>query len=108
MTEAYRIASVFSVQNIVNNPLLGPNITMTKKPDISWRQSPCKKYRLNHLKEGSPVYTVEPENGRDHQKTLHRTMLLPCNALPVEAPPDSPVMRPVKRIKKFSNVKLGE
>ena len=56
---------------------------------------------VNRLKEDSPVYTVEPENGRGHQKTLHRTMLLPCDALPVEAPPNAPVIRPVKRVKKF-------
>ena len=60
-------------------------------------------YKLvNCLKEDSPIYTVEPENGRGHQKTLHPTVLLPCDALPVEAPPDSPVIRPVKGIKKFS------
>ena len=57
---------------------------------------------VNRIKKDSPVYTVEPGNGRGHQKTLHRTMLLPCDALPVEAPPDSPVIRPVKRVKKFS------
>ena len=28
-------------------------------------------------------------------------MLLPCDALPVEAPPNAPVIRPVKRVKKF-------
>ena len=57
---------------------------------------------MNCLKEDSPVCTVEPENGQSHQKTLHHTMLLPCDALPVEAPPDSPFVRPVKRVKKFS------
>ena len=47
---------------------------------------------VNSLNEDSPIYTVELENGRDQQKTLHHTMLLPCDALPVEAPPDAPVI----------------
>ena len=90
--------------------------------------SPCKKYRerraweirsdwedtiykvVSCLKEDSPVYTVEQENGRGHQKTLHHTMLLPCDALPVEAVSDAPVIWPIKKAKKFSkdHVKLGQ
>ena len=57
---------------------------------------------VSRLKKDSLVYTVEPVNGQGHQKMLHCTMLLPCDTLPVEASPDSPVIRPVKRAKKFS------
>ena len=119
MTEAYRIALKHSqssaarvkhhynkkARSIVSSPGDRVLVRNTEKGGPGkihsyWEDTIYKV--VNCLKEDSPVYTVDPENGRGHQKTLHRTMLLPCDALPVEALPDSPVIRPVKRAKKFS------
>ena len=36
------------------------------------------------MNEDSPVYVVQPENGQGRQRTLHRTLLYPCNDLPID------------------------
>lgn len=36
--------------------------------------------------EGTPVYEVRPERGTGRIRILHRNMLMPCNALPLEDP----------------------
>lgn len=36
--------------------------------------------------ENSPVYEVKPERGTGRGRILHRNMLMPCNALPLERP----------------------
>lgn len=36
--------------------------------------------------EESPMYEVKPERGSGRSRILHRNMLLPCNALPLEEP----------------------
>lgn len=36
--------------------------------------------------ENSPVYEVKPERGTGRGRILHRNMLMPCHALPVEKP----------------------
>ena len=39
---------------------------------------------LKRMNEDSPVYFVQPENGQGRQRTLHRTLLYPCNDLPID------------------------
>ena len=47
-----------------------------------WEQT---VYRVvKRLNDDAPVYTVEPENGNGKQRTLHRTLLLPCDSLPID------------------------
>ena len=36
------------------------------------------------MNEDSPVYVVQPENSQGRQRTLHRTLLYPCNDLPID------------------------
>lgn len=37
----------------------------------------------------SPVYEVKPERGTERGRILHRNMLMPCNALPLQEPVQS-------------------
>ena len=38
---------------------------------------------VKRMSKESPVYIVQPEDGHGHQRTLHRSLLYPCNDLPV-------------------------
>ena len=54
-----------------------------------WEQTVYRVVR--QLNDGAPVYTVEPENGNGKQHTLHHTLLLPCDSLPIDNPEDIPL-----------------
>lgn len=44
---------------------------------------------VSHKGEDSPVYEVKPERGTGRGRILHRNMLMPCHALPLEEPAQS-------------------
>ena len=46
---------------------------------------------MKRLNDDAPVYTVEPENSNGKQRTLHSTLLLPCDSLPIVNPKDIPL-----------------
>ena len=59
---------------------------------------------MKRLNDDAPVYTVEPENGNGKQRTLHRTLLLPCDSLPIDNPKDIPLHTSRKNCQK-QNIK---
>ena len=41
---------------------------------------------VDRMGDQSPVYKVKPESGGGHTRVLHRNLLLPCDALELDAP----------------------
>ena len=63
-----------------------------------WEQT---VYRVvKQLNDDAPVYTVEPETGNGKQRTLHRTLLLPYDSLPIDNPKDIPLYTSRKNCQK--------
>ena len=106
MQEAYRIAASSSSKSASQAKVY----SMTGKPTVShfylvieYLPRTLKKadqvrfvltgnYRVvTRLNDYAPVYTVEPENGNGKQHTLHCTLLLPCDSLPIGNPKDIPL-----------------
>ena len=59
-----------------------------------------KVHEVVAINEDSPVYSVEAEDGAGKVRVLHRNLLLPCDYLPLEKPP-----QPATSSKKSSHFK---
>ena len=55
---------------------------------------------VKQLNDDAPVYTVERENGDGKQRTLHCTLLLPCDSLALDNPNYIPLRAPRKKCQK--------
>ena len=108
MQEAYRIAATNSSKSAsqakVQHEKKAHSITLLPGDTILVKnfekgvpgkiRSYCEQtvYRVvKRLNDDAPVYTVEPENGNGKQRTLHCTLLLPCDSLPIDNPKDIPL-----------------
>jgi len=56
----------------------------------------------------SPVYEVKPESGSGRGRILHRNMLMPCNALPLEKPAQNTVREQNPHIRQRKRCKETE
>lgn len=61
---------------------------------------------IRRVGEDSPIYEVQPENGKGRTRVLHRTMLLPCDYLECEKTPVNDQIKKgnmVKQLKRNGN-----
>lgn len=58
--------------------------------------------------EDSPVYEIEPENGKGRTRVMHRNLLLPCDFLPVEKDDSTVQSRRPRRNKQANKQRLQD
>ncbi|KAL4008817.1 hypothetical protein ACER0C_002669 [Sarotherodon galilaeus] len=54
---------------------------------------------IRQVAEGLPVYEVKPEQGRGRSRIMHRNLLLPCDYLPLERPPEVSPKQKKRRVR---------
>ena len=62
-----------------------------------------KVHEVVAINEDSPVYSVKAEDGTGKVRVLHRNLLLPCDYLPLEEPPQPVTSKKSSHSKKKSH-----
>ncbi|XP_019201938.1 uncharacterized protein LOC109195011 [Oreochromis niloticus] len=58
--------------------------------------------------EGLPVYEVKPEQGRGRSRIMHRNLLLPCDYLPLERPPEVSPKQKKRRVRETDTEQVNQ